>query len=809
MIQSPRSILRQRPRAGLPRALLAASWIWPAGDYAPLRNVVAEFARDVTLDANALKGARLHVTADATYALWINGRHVGRGPARGWQRSWPFDSYDVARLLRPGVNRIAARVYTPGRDTFRYVHANAAGLLLALADADGELLLKTDGAWRSRIAPGRSRVTPQLSIQLEDQEHVDLRQSDAGWLAPDAPLADAKGLPAAGSIDAAGTLGRELRWSPPRQVRAFGSPPWHALEPRGLPALTGELRRYATLTARASGAADDLAWEPVDEHRAAVRLGPTRAGQISAAIVDLGEPTIGTLCLDLDGGTPGAALEVTMFEALAADGGPLLPDPLAEGRVSMRLNLLLAGGGSNFESMHAYGHRYLMLSLRGPSDEVTIRPRVRETLYPIGDAGVFECDDASLDAIRRVCARTQRVAATDAYIDAWREQAQWWGDARVQFANHNALDCDDRLFRRGIAQISSQRLPNGLTYGHAPTGAHTCVLPDFSLKWLLSLADHWWHGGTTQLVEQYRPEVRQTLAYFDGQGRGETGLLRYDERYWLFLDWADIPKAGAPTLLNLWHVHALDRLADAYAAADDSLSAELRERADAARALVQERLVDAESGLWRDGLDADGRPRDTFGTHAQALSVLAGFKPTAAIRGAIERALSPEADGDPREPSPFWITHVFDAARLLGMGGLAVDCIRRRWEPMVRQGSTFEVWRPTPQESRSHAWSAHPLFHLPRLVGGLVQTEPGWRRVTVAPRPIAGVSCCRIVQPTPRGAIRLSWDADAVRLDLPDGVEADIRLPNDVAKRGVRGTYRSRVQTSAPPHDEPAPAVQP
>ena len=649
----------------------------------------------------------------------------------------------------------------------------------------------TDASWRCRISPGRSRVTPQLSIQLEDQEHVDLRLETGDWLASDALLTDAPGLPPVDTLDAAGTLGAELRWASPRQVRAFGSPPWHRVEPRALPPLTNDLRRYDRLAARATGGALALRWERVDEPRAAVRLGPVAAGEVASATLDLGEPTVGTICLDLAGGTAGATLVARPFEVAADNGAPRLPDPAATGRVDLSLRLTLAGGESTFESMHAYGHRHLALSLHGPSDELTVRPRVRETLYPIGDAGLFETGDAELDDVWRVCARTQRVASMDAYVDAWRELAQWWGDARVQFANHQSLDCDDRLFLRGIRQISAQRLPNGLTYGHAPTGAHTCVLPDFTLMWLLSLADHWWHSGTADAAAEHRAAVERTLCYFDGEGRGEGGLLRYDERYWLFLDWADIPKEGSPTLLNLWHVHALDRLALAYADADAAFAGQLAERAASARTLVRERLFDPDAQLWRDGIDPSGRPRETHGTHAQALAMLAGFEATAAMAGSIRGALASGADEDPREPSPFWITHVFDAAGPLGLEAEVLACVRRRWAPMVRQGSTFEVWRPSPQESRSHAWSAHPLFHLPRLLGGLRQTAPGWRRVRVAPRWDLA-SRGRIVQPTPRGPIRLEWRSDGakrhLRLDLPPNVVADVQVRPDAALREVEGS---------------------
>ncbi len=792
-------------------ALRQAQWIWPAAVYAPLRNVVADFVLDLDLEADDLSGVRLAVTADANYVAWINGRHVGRGPARGWQSQWPCDDYDVTRHLKPGRNRLAMRVYNPGRDTFRYVHANAAGLLAALVTESGRILAASGPGWQCRISPSRSRLTPQLSIQLEDQEHIDLRRDESAWRLPVTTLGDDSDLPEADHVDAAGTLGTELRWHEPRQIRVAGSPPWNNLEARSLPSVTSTLRDFSRVVSRGVGpvavtqspnppadlrrATPSVVWSlaSADAEPKQLTLSRVDAGEMSVVILDVGEPTIGTVVLDISGGTRGGRLDVVPFEACSDEGQPQLPDPIQEGRVAVGLRLTLSGGKDSFESFHAYGYRYLALVLHGPAGDVHVRPRMRETLYPVSEVGSLVCDDAELGDVRRVCARTQRIAMTDAYIDAWREQAQWWGDARVQFANHQAMECDDRLFARGIRQIASQRLPNGLTYGHVPTGAHTCVLPDFSLMWLLSLVDHWWQTGTTELAETHRDDACRVLNYFRTEGRGASGLLCNDPRYWLFLDWADIPKQGCPTLLNLWHVHTLDSLADVYEAAGDASAVRLRQEAADVRARVCRLLFDDAEGLWRDGFDTSGKPRQTYGTHAQALAVLAGFAVTPQMTRQIQRALSAAVDDDPAEPSPFWIGFLFDAATRLGMKAQVLACIRRRWRPMVRQGSTFEVWRPTLQESRSHAWSAHPLTHLNRIVAGVTATTAGWQDVTIEPLwNDRIISRCDAVIPTPRGLIKVRWSQEAseARLDLvlPIGVQATVRLADATTIAGVTGT---------------------
>ncbi len=90
-----------------------------------------------------------------------------------------------------------------------------------------------------------------------------------------------------------------------------------------------------------------------------------------------------------------------------------------------------------------------------------------------------------------------------------RAETQWWGDARVQAWNTFHLGGDTRLFRRGIRQIAAQTTPNGLTYGHSPTIAHNCVLPDFTLMWLLTLWDDYWQTGSLETFIEHRATVGQ------------------------------------------------------------------------------------------------------------------------------------------------------------------------------------------------------------------------------------------------------------------------------------------------------------
>src|SRR3954453_23447949 len=54
--------------------------------------------------------APARIPADSRYVLWVNGREVGRGPARSQPYRQRFDGYDLAPYLEPGTNVVSVLV---------------------------------------------------------------------------------------------------------------------------------------------------------------------------------------------------------------------------------------------------------------------------------------------------------------------------------------------------------------------------------------------------------------------------------------------------------------------------------------------------------------------------------------------------------------------------------------------------------------------------------------------------------------------------------------------------------------------------
>ena len=114
----------------------AAEWIWPEADSEPGRPAAYLLLADFELDQAPEAAARLFVTADREYAVHLNGHQIARG---GFRRGEPIDEFQVAHLLRAGVNRLTIEARTPYGD---------GGALAGIELDDGSMPVVTDGAWR-------------------------------------------------------------------------------------------------------------------------------------------------------------------------------------------------------------------------------------------------------------------------------------------------------------------------------------------------------------------------------------------------------------------------------------------------------------------------------------------------------------------------------------------------------------------------------------------------------------------------------------------------------------------------------------
>jgi len=205
------------PERPAPAFSSAARWIWLPGEECPV-NAIADFQGRFKLPGRPPQ-TRLLISADSRYHLHVNGVRVGFGPARCYPGHYEFDEYDIAALLRPGVNVVDVRVLHWGEGTFHALVLRA-GMICELQGAGGGPVLSSSGSWRVRPSEAYRSPTPRIACQLGFEEQVDM--------ALERGPSNGRGATGAGWLQAV-------------EIGPAGIAPWGPLIPRSIPMLGGDI----------------------------------------------------------------------------------------------------------------------------------------------------------------------------------------------------------------------------------------------------------------------------------------------------------------------------------------------------------------------------------------------------------------------------------------------------------------------------------------------------------------------------------------------------------------------------------------
>ena len=139
-----------------PRAQWSAEWI--SHPTASLRDSAVFHFRKVIHVAVVPRTFVVHASADNRFILFVNGRRAGEGPSRGDLGHWRYETLDLASLLHPGDNVIAAVVWNWGLIGPLAQCSDRTAFLLE-GDTAAEAQTNTDASWEVEQDAGFSFVS--------------------------------------------------------------------------------------------------------------------------------------------------------------------------------------------------------------------------------------------------------------------------------------------------------------------------------------------------------------------------------------------------------------------------------------------------------------------------------------------------------------------------------------------------------------------------------------------------------------------------------------------------------------------------
>jgi alpha-L-rhamnosidase len=743
---------------------------WIAHPTASLKDPeVFHFRKVVHLSARPGKFI-VHVSADNRFILYVNGKRIGEGPARGDLAHWRYETFDLAPALQAGDNVLAATVWQFSIYAPQAQMSDRTGFLLE-GDSATEAAANTDETWQAEEEPGHTPLERESSglyfyRAMGSGEHIDASLYDWSWKAAASP--SSHWVAARGAI-------RESIYPDGSQAssRYEGPNTQWMLVPDTLPPMeytevpAGKVVR--TDLPAAQGFPQNPATVPAHAH---VKILLDRATLITAY------PELTT------SGGKGSHIRATYTEALY-DARQKRGNRNEVGtRQALGLyDEFLPDGGSNRVFMPLWWRvwRYLELDIETADEPLQLNGmRAYFTAYPFEERAKFQSSDPELSQIWQICWRADRLDAHETYMDTpYWEQLQYIGDTRIQALMSYVVSGDDRLARQALRAFDSSRTPEGFTQSRYPTSLPQYI-PPFSLLYVNMLHDYWMYRPGKSLVTELLPGTHGIFEWFF-RHQTEDGFLS-PLPYWTFVDspagTREFPPKdgdGKSAVLTLQFLGALRDAADLEdALGDKTLAAAYRKRAQFVAEAVYGRCWNAKYGLL-----ADTPAQTSYSQHANVLAVLLDVIPPAQQIMVMKRILAPDLNTEvsPSEPNLAHVSYYFQfyLSRALDHAGLGDEYLEllKPWRGMLALGLTATPEFPEPTRSDSHAWSAHPIYDFMTTVAGIHSDAPGFARVRITPH-LGTLEFLDLAMPHPNGMIQASYRKKGTGMDasitLPDGL---------------------------------------
>ncbi len=402
-----------------------------------------------------------------------------------------------------------------------------------------------------------------------------------------------------------------------------------------------------------------------------------------------------------------------------------------------------------------------------------------ESRYPLELESVFTSpQDASLQDIRRICARAMQMCSHEMFFDCpYYEQQMYTGDTRVELLVLAAMARDDRLIRRAIEIFDLATRDNGM----CPMNWPSRLLQEgssYTLCYLLMYGDYVMNHTNRDWLKARLPGMRKSMAAFECYER-EDGLVA-NLPGWHFMDWSPswhfgIPPGGMDRdglicQMNLFWLLAMQSAEKVERAfGNEHLAAHWRTRAEKLKGAIVKTFWHEKRGML-----ADNPEKTSFSEHSQSLAILADALPKDKAELAFKNLVE---DKNLARCTVYFSYYLFEAYFKMGRADLFLKRLDL-WRDYVKKGVTTLLECPEnvngDAEARSdcHAWGAHPIWFMQTGLAGIKSDAPFFAKVRVAPQP-GSLKEIHATHPHPQGWIKvdLTFDGDKASGSVETPVE--------------------------------------
>ncbi|NLN76077.1 MAG: hypothetical protein GX139_07175 [Armatimonadetes bacterium] len=750
-------------------------WIWIA-DAAPVVNSYIRTRKTFRLHAKPV-GATLKICASSLYKLFVNGAYVGKGPVRSGRGYCYYDTFDITNLLHKGDNVIAALVHHVGEHTYSAPAGKPGLLCKAEVESEKEsVYIGSDETWKVQRAAEWLGDGARINHRLGFQEIYDCASAAGGWTE---------------------VKFKEKGWENAVAVGVPPDPLFGELVARQIPQLREQtiLPKAIVTIGNTAEAPRDMPVSDMPDRMAATEITNLRAGKVRdektlltgegtahintprgdrgvAIVFDFGREVFGNVEVGIAGSGSGC-IDLGYSEMLINDH----VCPNAESaKCSDRV--LLKKGVLAWQSFGPRAFRYLQAEFRRCSKPVALQyVRVNQTTYPVEYTASFSCNDRLLNEIWAAGAYTAELCLQDTFIDCpWREQAQWWSEARLLSRTAYYTFGDTALLAQALRQFAAAQDRDGAIFGLNPAGVKM-LAPDLSILWVYSILDYYAFSDDAELVSELYPAVEELMAWFS-RFVNDDGLLA-DVPGYLQIDHADLEREGEVASLNCLYFQGL-RVAGMLAAisgkfdeAENYISVAQR-----VKVAINKFLYMPKHGLYAE-CRKNGELVEKFSRQTNILAAL--FDVTDQYQKA---GIMRQMDGKalPELTTPYFGSFYLETLYLLDRHDDALAYMRRMWGEMIKSGATT-LWEDVKtRECLCHGSAVGPARDLIAEYLG-IKPVAGSHRFVVAPH-TGDLRWAKGFVATNSGPLNVEWKTLRNGLELivgvPEGVRVDVYPPGPI-----------------------------
>lgn len=707
------------------------------------------FRKTIQLE-KAPKAFKIHVSADNHYKLYVNGRLVSVGPARGTLHSWKYETLDIAKELNAGENLVAAMVWNEGQWRPEAQFSLRTSFVLQGHSAKEEVL-NTNESWK---CIRDSAFQPILGYYAAiNAQLVDMHKTIHHW--------QQKSL-------------QDKNWPQARNL--------FPAQPKGLSDGFGYILIPSLLPAR------EMVYQPITEVRHVQGIkGVGKSLQLPfkvapnsevTVLLDQGEETNAFPTIVFSGGNE-ATIGLGYSEALYKKGSNFTIKGnrnQVEGMEFRGLtDSIISDGteGQSFTPFYFRTYRYMRLRVKtGAAPLVIDKLYGTFTAYPFIAEAKFNSENKLIKKILDIGWHTARLNAYDVYFTGqYYERLQYIGDARIQALISYYYSHDDRLTRNAINQIDESRLGDGITLSRSPSRG-TQVIPPFSLIYIGMLHDFMMYRDDPAFIKSKLSGEREILHFFSNY-QGSDGSLVHPP-FWNFTDWAKgagwgfgtppHSEDGGSSILDLqllWGYLLAEQLEANYGL--PYYVKLYQQKVSELKATIQKKYWDPARKLY-----ADTREKTTFSQHANALAILTGVVQKADLMAFSKRLMT---DSSLTKVSLYFAYYLNKALIKGGLGEHYLSWLKP-WVASMNMGLTTWVEEPDLATTRSdcHAWSSSPNIEFYRTVLGIDSDAPGFKKVKIIPS-LGELTQVSGEIPHPEGMIKVAYKKNKgqwhVQVELP------------------------------------------